>query len=113
MVGAANLVEIDLIRGGQRPPMKEDWPDSPYYILVFRRQQASLACVYPAYSTGRLPVVPIPLSSGHSDIALDLQPLVDEVFQKSRYYRDMHYERPIPHLGSEEQELLKKHLEGK
>ena len=109
--GAANLVEMDLIRGGVRPPMKENWPDSPYYILVFRKEQSPLASVYPAYSTGRLPVVPIPLSPGDSDMVLELQPLVDDVFQKSRYHRDMHYEKKIPNLRPDEQELLQKYLE--
>src|SRR5437868_5133719 len=30
--GRANLVEIDLLRGGKRHPMEEPWPDSPYVI---------------------------------------------------------------------------------
>ncbi len=34
LAGQANLVEIDLLRGGQRMPMADDWPDSPYYLLV-------------------------------------------------------------------------------
>jgi hypothetical protein len=27
--GAANFVEIDLLRGGRRMPMRDGWPDSP------------------------------------------------------------------------------------
>jgi hypothetical protein len=30
MAGEANLVEIDLVRGGQRLPMVDPWPDWPY-----------------------------------------------------------------------------------
>lgn len=29
--GYANLVEIDLLRGGRQMPMEEPWPDSPYF----------------------------------------------------------------------------------
>jgi hypothetical protein len=29
LLGTANLVEIDLLRGGERMPMRGDWPDSP------------------------------------------------------------------------------------
>ncbi|MGH7171924.1 MAG: DUF4058 family protein, partial [Gemmataceae bacterium] len=28
-----HLVEIDLLRGGQRPPMLDPWPESPYTLL--------------------------------------------------------------------------------
>ncbi len=34
LAGQAHLVKIDLLRGGQRLPMEDDWPDSPYYLLV-------------------------------------------------------------------------------
>src|SRR5207237_1561262 len=32
LLGQAHLVEIDLVRGGQRMPMVEPWPNSPYYL---------------------------------------------------------------------------------
>ncbi len=32
LAGAASFVEIDLLRGGGRMPMREPWPDSPYYV---------------------------------------------------------------------------------
>ena len=35
--GHANLVEIDMLRGGRRMGMTGDWPDSPYYFMVLRR----------------------------------------------------------------------------
>ena len=38
LAGQANLVEIDLLRGGPRMPMADDWPDSPYYLLVAARR---------------------------------------------------------------------------
>jgi hypothetical protein len=36
LLGSAHLVEIDLLRGGQRMPMLDPWPDSPYTLLVTR-----------------------------------------------------------------------------
>src|SRR5262249_45964747 len=33
LLGSANLVEIDLLRGGKRLPMVEKWPADPYYLL--------------------------------------------------------------------------------
>src|SRR5207249_1598218 len=32
--GMVNFVEIDLLRRGRRMPMDDDWPDSPYYLLM-------------------------------------------------------------------------------
>ena len=40
LLGKANLVEIDLLRGGTRMPMLDPLPASPYYLLVAREQSA-------------------------------------------------------------------------
>ncbi len=39
--GHANLVEIDLLRGGRRRRMREPWPDSPYYVLAMKKQESA------------------------------------------------------------------------
>src|SRR5436190_13985623 len=39
LLGAANFVEIDLLRSGQRMPMLTRWPASPYYVLMCRRRR--------------------------------------------------------------------------
>ena len=36
LLADVNLVEIDLLRAGQRMPMFDPWPDSPYTLLVAR-----------------------------------------------------------------------------
>jgi hypothetical protein len=36
LLGNVNLVEIDLLRCGQRMPMLDPWPESPYVIMVAR-----------------------------------------------------------------------------
>src|SRR5262249_36273384 len=33
LLDGVNLVEIDLLRGGQRMPMLDPWPDSPYTLM--------------------------------------------------------------------------------
>jgi hypothetical protein len=43
LLGEANLVEIDLLRGGQRMPMLDPWPDSPYTVLVARAKNTESA----------------------------------------------------------------------
>jgi hypothetical protein len=91
LMGKANLVEIDLLRGGTRMPMLDPLPDSPYYILVSREEKAPFCRVWPAYFDRPLPPIPIPLSRPDPDIRLELQPLVDAIYQRSRYYEDIDY----------------------
>jgi hypothetical protein len=107
MHGYANLVEIDLLRGGKRHPMNEPWPDSPYVIAVFRREKAPACDIWPAYTLKPLPNIPIPLMPPDADVTVALQPIVDDIFEASRYDGDVHYERPIqPPLTEEEQRLV-------
>lgn len=68
LLGKANLVEIDLLRGGTRMPMLDSWPASPYYALVAREERAPYCKVWPAYFDRPLPTIPIPLSKPDPDL---------------------------------------------
>jgi hypothetical protein len=110
--GLANLVEIDLVRRGRRMPMEEEWPSGPYYVLVGRKEGAPRCRVWPAHFVKPLPKVPVPLLPSDPDIELDLQPLVDAVYARSRYWRDIDYTKPCrPILGTSSQAWLKHRLQ--
>src|SRR5438876_8974540 len=94
--GAANFVEIDLLRGGRRMPMEDDWPDSPYYLLVCRKPEAPHCSVWQAHFLRPLPPLPVPLAPPDPDITLSLQPLVEVVYARSHYEHDIDYRQP-PH----------------
>jgi hypothetical protein len=103
LLGKANLVEIDLLRGGERMPMLDAWPSSPYYLLVAREDSAPLCKVWPAFSNRPLPAIPVPLSKPDKDLTLSLQPLVELIYERSRYSMDIDYSRPLdPPLSKEE-----------
>jgi hypothetical protein len=107
LLGSANLVEIDLLRGGQRMPMLDPLPTSPYYLLVGRRERAPRCRVWPASYRRRLPVLPIPLVRPDPDVSLDLQPLIEAIYARSRYARSIDYARPLtPPLSAEESAWL-------
>lgn len=113
LLGKANLVEIDLLRGGTRMAMLDPLPDSPYYFLVAREEKAPWCRVWPAFFDRPLPSIPIPLRKPDSDIALSLQPLVDAIYQRSRYYADIAYSRPLrPPLTPEQTAWLARQLKG-
>jgi Protein of unknown function (DUF4058) len=93
--GAANFVEIDLLRGGRRMPMEDDRPESPYYLLVSRKTQAPRCSVWAAHYLRFLPPIPIPLAPPDQDIVLSLQPLIGAVYSRSHYERDIDYRRQL------------------
>jgi hypothetical protein len=103
--GYANFVEIDLLRGGQRMPMMSPWPDSPYYLLT-KYKKRRLCVVWPAHSIEPLPPLTVPLAPPDPDISLAVQPLVDAIYARSRYERDIDFRRPLTPLSAAEQAWL-------
>jgi hypothetical protein len=106
--GAANFIEIDLLRGGRRRAMRQPWPASPYYALVMRQEEAPRCQVFPAYTLQRLPTIPIPLAPPDADVPCDLAAAVDDVLASSRYGRRLAYDQPIePPLDDAERSFLR------
>jgi hypothetical protein len=111
LMGSANLVEIDLLRNGERMPMLDAWPASPYTLLTARRDLAPTCRVWPAYFRRPLPVLPIPLLKPDADVALPLQPLVEGIYAEFRYDRDIDYSQPLtPPLGADDATWLAEQL---
>jgi hypothetical protein len=95
LLGKANFLEIDLLRGGPKMPMLDSWPDCPYTLLVCRQIDAPDCRVWPAHFRHRLPVIPVPLFEPDSDLRLDLQPLIDGIYSLGRYHERIDYARPL------------------
>jgi hypothetical protein len=109
--GGANLVEIDLLRGGRRMPMEDPWPDSPCYVLVSRKPTAPQCTVWPAYCLRPLPEIPVPLSPPDADVSLALQPMIEAIYERSRYALDIDYRRRCrPRLDPAHAQWLQAHL---
>lgn len=103
LLGGVNLVEVDLLRGGQRMPMLDPWPNSPYTLLVARATHAHLCQVWPGHFQRPLPPLPVPLAKPDRDIAVDLQRMIEGIYQRFRYEQSIDYSRPLtPPLSAEE-----------
>ena len=114
LLGEANLVEIDLLRGGQRMPMLDPWPDSPYTVLVARARKCAVCQVWPVSFKIPSPSIPVPLAKPDPDISLDLQPMINSIYQRSRYQRSIDYTKPLsPPLDDAETTWLKEQLPAK
>jgi hypothetical protein len=114
LLGRANFIEIDLLRGGDKMPMLTRWPDSPYTLLVSRSSRAPYCRVWPAHFQHRVPSIPVPLRDPDPDLTLDLQPLLESIYSLGRYHERIDYNRPLtPALSEEEavwvRDLLKNH----
>jgi Protein of unknown function (DUF4058) len=107
----ANLVEIDLLRGGERMPMIDRLPISPYMLLVSRKQHMPYCQVWDAYFDRPLPPIPVPLARPDPDVSLDLQPMIDSIYSRWRFSRSIDYAKALtPPLTVEETAWLQEQL---
>lgn len=95
LLGDVNLIEIDLLRGGERMPMVDPWPDSPYVLMVARVNVDHRCEVYCGYHDRPLPSLPVPLIEPDADLRIDLQPMVDTIYRRGRYLESLNYDREL------------------
>lgn len=91
----SNLVELDLLRGGQRLPTKEDLPPADYFAFVSRHDQLPRVEVYAWTLRNPLPEVPVPLADGDDDLLLGLQPIFTRTCQEAGYDYSLKYDREL------------------
>ncbi len=103
VASGTNLVEIDLLRGGERT-LSVPWHRIPlshrtHSVVCMRKAvRPTAGWVYRAPLRDRLPIVAVPLRPGDPEIPLDLQAAVDRVYELGRY-DDLDYRRePDPPL---------------
>lgn len=111
---ATHLLEIDLLRGGERLPLHGgDFPPAAYCVYLSRFTQRPYTDVWPIQLRDRLPVIPVPLLPPDEDVILDLQAAFDACFQLVGYQRLLDYTQspPPPSLSAEDaawvQEVVK------
>jgi hypothetical protein len=101
LASPAHLVEIDLLRGYERMPVK-DLPLCDYVVMVSRYQERPRVALWPMKLQERLPEIPIPLRFGDPDATLDLQPLLHSVYDAAGYAYYIYQGTPLPPLHSED-----------
>lgn len=93
-----NLVEIDLLRGGPRLPL-DDLPACDYYALVGRSNEYPRVAVWPLRLRDSLPTIPIPLRPPDGDATLDLQAVLQSVYDAAGYRYYIYEGEPKPPLS--------------
>jgi hypothetical protein len=91
-----NLVEVDLLREGPYVMMApaQTVPETyrrPYRICVVRGCRPHEAEVYRVSLRERLPSIRVPLRDSDPDARLDLQDLIEKVYENGGYEKDLDY----------------------
>ncbi|GIV99059.1 DUF4058 family protein [Roseiflexus sp.] len=92
----AHLLEIDLLRAGQRPRLARPLPDAPYFILLSRAQRRPYVEVWPLTLRDPIKPAPVPLLAPDPPVALDVGAAIHEAYRRARYDLEIDYTQPPP-----------------
>ncbi|MGF1536945.1 MAG: DUF4058 family protein, partial [Elainellaceae cyanobacterium] len=85
-----------------------------YRILVSRAQQRPRAALYPFGLRSPIPAFPLPLQPEDAEVVLDLQPLLNQVYERAGYDLVISYtQEPIPPLTEEDATWANQLVSGK
>lgn len=95
-----HLIEIDLLRGGERPGWELQEPPlvCEYIVLVNRafRGDTRRSEIWPVTLNEPLPVCPVPLLPPDPDVPLTLGDVLTQVYRRAAYARRIDYTTPVP-----------------
>lgn len=95
-----HLVEIDLLRGGERPGREVNEPplDTDYVMLVNRAisNTRRISDIWPVAINEPLPKLPIPLLLPDPDVVLALGEIFHHVYADACYALRIDYKQPVP-----------------
>jgi hypothetical protein len=94
LASPVHWIEIDLLRGGERPP--EVVGRSDYYVLLNRGGSIGPFAVWYADVRDTLPTIAVPLRPPHQDVALDLQAVLNGIYERAFYAESVDYAGRIP-----------------
>lgn len=90
-----HLIEIDLLMQKEPLPLLESNIASHYRILVSRSQQRPAADLYPFNLSEPIPSFPLPLTPNDPEPTVDLQTLLNQVYDRSGYDYFIDYQQAV------------------
>ncbi len=98
-----HLVELDILRGGQRLPLARTLPHGDAYYFVSRDEQRPDCQVYSWMLPHALPVLPVPLRTPDADLLIDLASVYNTAYDRGRFQKRIDYRGATPsHLTAQE-----------
>lgn len=107
-----HLLEIDLLRGGQRIPFRQEVPPAHYYVYLSRAGRRPYSEIWPVTLRESLPTVPVPLLPPDEDVPLDLQQALTACYELVGYERLLDYGEAPPVLSEEDSVWAEKQVTG-
>ncbi|MEB3340879.1 DUF4058 family protein [Okeania sp.] len=100
LASSTNFIEIDLLRYGKRMPILNQQIKSHYRILVSRKNQRPKADLYVFNIQDEIPEFPLPLRPEDTEIIIDLQTLLTNIYDIGCYDLKIDYaQQPVPELS--------------
>ena len=93
---ASHFVELDLLRGEGAMRMVGALSDWDYRILVSRSQERPDADLYGFMLQEPVPGFPLPLKVGEAEPWVELQPMLNGVYDRAGYKYRLDYRQPVP-----------------
>lgn len=90
-----HLIEIDLLRRGNRPFNHPRLPDVPY-LITLTRAGSGVIDLWPVTLQDTLPTIPVPLREGERDAVLELQAALNAIYDEAGYDLSIDYTQPPP-----------------
>ncbi len=113
LASASNLVEIDLLRVGEALPILGG-NHTDYRILVSRSHERPDADLYGFNLQDPIPSFPVPLRSGEVEPVIDLQKLINEIYERARFDLAIDYSQVIkPALPPMQEDWVREILDNK
>lgn len=100
-----HLLEIDLLRQGERFPVQEvKLPDTPYFVFLQRAITVRVE-IWPVPLLESIPLIPVPLKEPDPDVPLDLNLAIRSVYDRAYYQLRINYDQPPPKPNLSSHEL--------
>ena len=90
-----HLLEIDLLRRGQRAVRSANLPKCDYLISLCRGQTEHTD-LWLLQLKDELPVLPVPLKAPDNDLALPLGQILNQIYEEAGYNNSIDYQQPPP-----------------
>lgn len=104
----AHLLELDLLRAGQRPRLETPLPPNPYFVFLSRVERRPEVAIWPLTFWDAIPLLPVPLRHPDPDVPIDLGRALQEIYRDARYDLRISYRQspPPPELTPEDTQQL-------
>jgi hypothetical protein len=90
-----NLIELDLLRGGERLTVDATLPGGDYFAIVTKPRCGPTTEIWAWELYDKMPVIAVPLSKEEPAVVLDLQTAFERTYERGGYDYALDYNAPF------------------